>query len=247
MNLFYGLKKYMRRCEVCKFNPRNTDECIRIVPDINMLIQPYYISQQQLGEVTNISPVQSNPDFTIFVREVDMVVDVDSTHLIRYRKSNIKPPFHMEYNSKTYPVLEFDENDMPVPSFKDSIEFIEVTDVGSGYTGIPTITISGGNGTGATAIATVADGAVTKITVIDVGSGYTGTPTITISGGNGTGATASRLEIPAPTDVRTLAVRRAIDSVVGYIEILATSHSQGDIGSPPTGDNVPVGDRGRLI
>ena len=52
---------------------------------------------------------------------------------------------------------------------------------GSGYTTIPTVTITGDGGSNATAIATVSGGAVTGITVINAGNGYTNTVLITIA------------------------------------------------------------------
>jgi autotransporter-associated beta strand protein len=60
--------------------------------------------------------------------------------------------------------------------------------IGASYTSAPTVTISGGGGTGATATATVSGGAVTGITVTNGGSAYTTVPTVTISGGGGSGA-----------------------------------------------------------
>ena len=54
----------------------------------------------------------------------------------------------------------------------------------------PAITISGGGGSGATAVAVVESGIVTDITVTNPGSGYTSTPTITFATGAGTAATA---------------------------------------------------------
>ncbi len=56
-----------------------------------------------------------------------------------------------------------------------------ITDGGSGYTAAPIITISGGGGTGARAVATVEGGAVTGITILNPGSGYTSTPTLAIA------------------------------------------------------------------
>ena len=62
---------------------------------------------------------------------------------------------------------------------------INVTNGGSGYTSRPTVTISGGGGSGATASAVISDeGVVTSITVTDGGDGYTSTPTVTISAPN---------------------------------------------------------------
>ena len=67
---------------------------------------------------------------------------------------------------------------------------VALTAGGTGYTSAPTVTFTGGGGTGATATATVA-GPVTSATVTNGGSGYTSAPTVTFTGGGGTGATAS--------------------------------------------------------
>lgn len=71
------------------------------------------------------------------------------------------------------------------------LQSIAVTSGGSGYTSAPTVTISGGGGSGALATATVSGGAVTKISVLYKGFGYTSAPTIAIAGGGGSGATAT--------------------------------------------------------
>jgi hypothetical protein len=54
---------------------------------------------------------------------------------------------------------------------------------GTQYTVAPTVTLSGGGGSGATATATISGGAVTSITVTAGGSGYTTSPTVSFSGG----------------------------------------------------------------
>ncbi len=51
---------------------------------------------------------------------------------------------------------------------------------GSGYSTAPIVTISGGGGTGATAVGNLVNGAVASITVTNNGNGYTSQPTITI-------------------------------------------------------------------
>lgn len=87
---------------------------------------------------------------------------------------------------------------------------IEVTDGGSGYTS-PTVAISGGTGSGATAIATEVGGVVTTIILTAAGTGYLASDTLTFTisdGGPGTEATASghvwpNSPSPSPT---TLAV-----------------------------------------
>jgi fibronectin-binding autotransporter adhesin len=61
---------------------------------------------------------------------------------------------------------------------------------GSGYIAPPFVQITG-DGTGATAIATITGGAVTGITITNPGMGYTSVPTFTLSGGGGTGASVA--------------------------------------------------------
>ena len=56
-----------------------------------------------------------------------------------------------------------------------------VTAGGSGYTAAPTVLLSGGGGSGATATATVSGGAVTSITRTAAGSGYTSAPVVILS------------------------------------------------------------------
>lgn len=68
---------------------------------------------------------------------------------------------------------------------------ITVGNGGSNYTTAPTVTFTGGAGTGAAAFATVSGGAVTSVTITSPGSGYTANPTIGFSGGGGTGAVAT--------------------------------------------------------
>jgi formylglycine-generating enzyme required for sulfatase activity len=57
---------------------------------------------------------------------------------------------------------------------------ITITDGGLGYTKEPTVTMSGGGGTGATAKAFIENGRVVAVVIVSSGSGYTGAPTVTI-------------------------------------------------------------------
>jgi len=74
----------------------------------------------------------------------------------------------------------------------ENVTRIRVTDGGSGYTTPPTVLITGGSGSGATAVATISDDeeVVTSILLTDGGSGYFSPPSVIISGGGGTGAEA---------------------------------------------------------
>lgn len=71
------------------------------------------------------------------------------------------------------------------------VKSITVNARGSGYTSVPTVTISGGEGSGATASAVIASGRVTAINITSPGIEYSSAPTVTISGGGGSGATAT--------------------------------------------------------
>jgi autotransporter-associated beta strand protein len=63
------------------------------------------------------------------------------------------------------------------------VSSIPVTVGGVGYLDTPIITISGGGGVGATAVANVFGGSVTGITITSPGTGYTSAPTVTLFGG----------------------------------------------------------------
>lgn len=75
---------------------------------------------------------------------------------------------------------------------------VTITNGGSGYTSAPSVSISGGSGSGAVLTATVAGGVVTTVTVVNPGHGYLATDTITVafSGGGGTGAAATAILMP---------------------------------------------------
>jgi hypothetical protein len=68
---------------------------------------------------------------------------------------------------------------------------LAVTAGGSGYTAVPDVTISGGGGQGAEALAVIAGGAVTGLVILSRGWGYTSAPSVAFSGGGGTGAAAT--------------------------------------------------------
>ena len=75
-------------------------------------------------------------------------------------------------------------------TLSSKVKEVTVTAGGSGYTSAPTVSFSGGGGTGAAATASISANQVVSITVTNGGSGYTSPPTISFSGGGGTGAAA---------------------------------------------------------
>jgi len=84
----------------------------------------------------------------------------------------------------------------------NTISDVYMTSMGSGFTSAPTVTFSGGGGTGAAGTATITTSSymvnnvlttvtgVSRITVTNAGSGYTSAPSVTLTGGGGTMATA---------------------------------------------------------
>jgi hypothetical protein len=74
----------------------------------------------------------------------------------------------------------------------DEVHSILVTNGGSGYTSAPTVTLSGGGGTGATAVASVIiSGVVKAINITNPGKNYTSAPSVSFSGGGGASAAAT--------------------------------------------------------
>lgn len=80
-----------------------------------------------------------------------------------------------------------------------SVDHLSLRAGGSGYTSAPTVTLSG-DGSGATATATVLNGAVVDLVLTAGGSGYLTPPAVAFSGGGGSGAqAAARLLAPYAT------------------------------------------------
>jgi hypothetical protein len=68
---------------------------------------------------------------------------------------------------------------------------LTLTNSGTGYTSVPTVTISGGSGSGATAVATIQTPAVDAVNVTAGGSQYSLVTAVVFAGGGGTGAAAT--------------------------------------------------------
>lgn len=65
---------------------------------------------------------------------------------------------------------------------------VQLIDGGRGYASAPTVSFSGGGGSGAAGQAAILNGAVVGVRVVAGGSGYTSAPAVTLSGGFGSGA-----------------------------------------------------------
>jgi len=62
-----------------------------------------------------------------------------------------------------------------------SVIKINIVNGGSGYRVVPTIQITGGGGSGATATCTISGGSINSVTITNAGSGYTSAPTVTVT------------------------------------------------------------------
>lgn len=78
--------------------------------------------------------------------------------------------------------------DMYDDEYSNEIIGIDIVSGGIGYTSLPTITITGGGGTGASYTPVVLEGEIIGVDLVSKGTGYTSTPTVTVTGGGGTGA-----------------------------------------------------------
>jgi hypothetical protein len=105
------------------------------------------------------------------------------------------------------------------------IKSVTVTNEGSGYTSVPSVTISGGAGTNASVLPVISGGRVIRVDIVSRGTGFTSAPTITLSGGGGTGATVtatitSTLEYMLPPvadkDDLRIALRKERSLELGY-------------------------------
>jgi hypothetical protein len=79
--------------------------------------------------------------------------------------------------------------DMYDDLYSDEVIGIDIIDGGSGYSSLPTITITGGGGTGAlyTPVIDTGSGELIGVDLVSRGSGYVTEPTVTISGGRAVG------------------------------------------------------------
>ncbi len=143
---------------------------------------------------------------------------------------NFNVPLHRGTVTNKITSTEFDVTDSDgvrrtvffdeVPQSFTGISNIEVTNPGSGYLTAPTVTITG-DGTGATAQATIVNGAIQSISVTNRGIDYT-RAIVTISGGSGFGGEASAIIDAAVGTLRTIyydsnAQRQIVDSLAGEI------------------------------
>jgi len=94
--------------------------------------------------------------------------------------------------------------DMYDDQYSTEVQGINLIAGGYGFSGTPTVSITGGGGTGAAAVAVVGNGIITSINLTSRGSGYTSIPTVSISGGGGAAASATAVVSIAPSGAQRL-------------------------------------------
>jgi hypothetical protein len=109
---------------------------------------------------------------------------------------------------------------------------IKISNVGSGYLGTPTITITGGGGTGATAKAFVSNGRLTHIQIVDSGSGYLSAPTVNISGSlSTTGVAGQAVAILGDSLIKSTHIRVKFDRTTGTLLISNLTKTETFVGT----------------
>ena len=175
-------------------NPEDVEQ-IALTQSIPYYTLPSYIMPERIRSVTVMTPSTGNgpPDDSFFDWEQDEDSWDDSVgYLGEYQRCQQTD----ELIDCSYCTLQSEDGNLifiyPAPPVASgTINGITVTAGGSHYTTAPTVSITGGGGSGATATATIAGGAVSEIYITNPGSGYTSTPTVSFSGDNGTGAAAT--------------------------------------------------------
>ena len=197
------------------------------------------------------SLTNSNTDFGTYGLVADGVSDLQFTGIVTTSASVGTDSVAVAINTTTRP---YEGQVLYFGTLYYTVESINVTNGGSGYTSTPSVTIgtpSGPNGSTATAFATLDGDRVSTITIISSGSQYTSSPSVTISAPNsGTTATASantspiyytiNSSTPVSSGITTITLDENLNNTVGVgttayfyqvSRITASSHTFEYVGS----------------
>ena len=130
-------------------------------------------------------------------------------------------PFYVNDASGTYRLAYLDE----APNSFTGVDEIIVTDSGYNYLEAPTVTITG-DGSSATAEATIVNGKVTKITMITRGTGYS-RAIITITGGDGFGAKGTAIVAARFGTIRTFYFNELAEKIIINAEAGTINYATG--------------------
>jgi hypothetical protein len=154
-----------------------------------------------LRQIDNLDTAITGSDVKVKVQKrVELDANTTSTYTVDFGVS--LAPGNIFNRITTHPAIYFDDREAirreayieENANTLTGISTIKVTSGGRSYKTNPTVVISG-DGLGATANATIVNGAVSKVTLITTGSGYS-QANVDFSGGKGTGAAAvARLQM----------------------------------------------------
>lgn len=113
-------------------------------------------------------------------------------YAIKYSADAVGAPIYV----RSYIVLREEYQETTRGSALGALMLLRMTNRGSGYTSAPTVALTGGGGSGATAKAIMVDDKVIGLQILTEGTGYTSNPTVGFSGGGGSGAAATAIIQP---------------------------------------------------
>lgn len=90
--------------------------------------------------------------------------------------------------------------------YQGAVAAITVVGAGNSYTAAPTVTFSGGGGSGTTASASISSGTVSAVTITANGTGYTAAPTVIFTGGTAGVAATATASILTALDINSITV-----------------------------------------
>jgi hypothetical protein len=144
-----------------------------------------------LGSKTDFLPITQLKDYTMddgFGRRV--ITGANTSLVLKATMATLNPAVTPVVDTSRCGAILVENkiNNLPLAN-----SGIFVTSPGTGYanTADITVTITGGGGTGATAVANVVSNTVNSVYITNAGSGYTTSPTITLTPGSGGGSGAA--------------------------------------------------------
>lgn len=177
------------------------------VTDAALSTKPYFVhSLQSDGTYNTYKCLDNNNNIASTVRPIDQTTSggvptrLSDGYIWKFMFKISGPDFALFSTPQHMPIKTLSANDgslqfsVQTSAISGAILSATVTSGGTGYTSAPTVTITG-DGSGATATATVVSGAVTVITITAAGTNYSNA--IISFGGPGTGAVAIP-QIPPP-------------------------------------------------
>ncbi len=175
-------------------------------PNINdvMIVEDVLVPSSQVNSVLYGTP---HPKVTtaklVLIEELEQdgrQVRIRRTYITE-RAAQDAYNYRVQYsgNDSSYPIfvrtyLERRDQYPPDNYDGDALQVVyrlKLTAGGTGYTSAPTVTATGGSGSGFSAQAEIQGGAVVALLITNCGTGYTSAPTIGFTGGGGSGAAAT--------------------------------------------------------